>query len=68
MVLSINFSVLDFLKDEGMEIYQPTPAELEAFKEATAPAVLDWLRTVVDPAIIDRVLQTVSDIEEELGL
>jgi len=68
MVLSINFSVLDFLKEEGMDIYQPTPAELNAFKDATGPAVLSWLRTVVDPDLVDRVLETVADIEEELGL
>jgi len=68
MVLSINFSVLDFLADEGMEIYQPTPAELQAFKDATVGPVLEWLNTVVDPTLVDRVLETVADIEEELGL
>ncbi len=68
MVLSINFSVLDFLKEEGMEIYQPTPAELNAFKDATAQPVLEWLKTVVDPTVVDRVLDTVANIEEEMGL
>lgn len=33
---------LEFLKEQGMEVYEPTPEELAAFKEATKPSFDKW--------------------------
>ena len=35
-------SGLDFLRQQGMEIYQPTPAEIEQFRKAAQPAFDRW--------------------------
>ncbi|MCB2054290.1 MAG: DctP family TRAP transporter solute-binding subunit [Geminicoccaceae bacterium] len=35
-------SGIDFLKEKGMEVYEPTPEEIEAFREATRPAFDAW--------------------------
>jgi len=34
---------VDELRQKGMEIYVPTPAEIEAFAKATQPRVTEWL-------------------------
>lgn len=35
-------SGLDFLREKGMEIYEPTAEELDAFRTATKPAFDEW--------------------------
>ncbi|WP_378943007.1 DctP family TRAP transporter solute-binding subunit [Paracoccus sp. R86501] len=35
-----------FLRDKGMEVYEPTPEELTAFREATRPAFDQWAEKV----------------------
>lgn len=35
-----------FLKEKGMEVYEPTPEELTAFREATKPAFDTWAAKV----------------------
>ena len=35
-----------FLKEKGMEIYEPTPEELTAFRDATKPAFDTWAQKV----------------------
>lgn len=37
---------VDFLKENGMEIYEPTPEELAVFREATKPAFDTWAEKV----------------------
>jgi tripartite ATP-independent transporter DctP family solute receptor len=49
------------LKEQGMEIYAPTPEEMALFKEATQKPVIDWLKTKVDPKLIEEALQTVAE-------
>jgi len=51
---------VDKLKAQGMEVYVPSPAEKEQFKKATQPAVIDWLKTQVDPQLIQDVLDAVD--------
>lgn len=59
--------VLDFdtLK-ENMEIYAPTPAELERFKQASMPTY-DWLRKQIGNKVIDDFLSAVSQAERQFG-
>ncbi|SFG62701.1 tripartite ATP-independent transporter solute receptor, DctP family [Palleronia marisminoris] len=33
---------VDFLREQGMEVYEPTEEELQAFREATQPAFDEW--------------------------
>lgn len=33
---------LDYLREQGMEVYEPSEDELQAFREATQPAFDDW--------------------------
>ncbi len=49
------------LQDAGMEVYVPTTAELEMFKQATQQPVIDWLKTKIDPKLIAEMLQVVKD-------
>lgn len=37
---------LDFLRERGMEVYEPTEEELTAFREATQPAFDQWAERV----------------------
>jgi TRAP-type C4-dicarboxylate transport system substrate-binding protein len=40
-----------FLKEKGMEIYEPTAEELQAFREATKPAFDTWAAKVGDDLV-----------------
>ena len=51
---------LGALKEQGMEIYSPTPEEKELFKKATQKPVIDWLKTKVDPKLIEEALKAVE--------
>ncbi|CAN5780904.1 hypothetical protein BH23PSE1_BH23PSE1_03600 [soil metagenome] len=37
---------IDYLREQGMEVYEPTQDELTAFREATQPAFDDWAEQV----------------------
>ncbi|MFC6486582.1 DctP family TRAP transporter solute-binding subunit [Nitratireductor sp. GCM10026969] len=37
---------IDFLREQGMEVYEPTPEEIRAFREATQPAFDTWAAKV----------------------
>jgi C4-dicarboxylate-binding protein DctP len=50
------------LQSKGMEVYTPTEKEIQLFKEATQKPVLDWMRTRIDPALIDEVIKVVSEV------
>lgn len=53
---------LETLAEGGMEIYAPTPEELEQFKQATQKPVVDWLKTQIDPNLVDELLRTVDEV------
>lgn len=49
---------IEFLKSKGMEVYQPTVAELAAFQQKAQPAYLDWLvEQKIDQRWIDLALK-----------
>ncbi len=58
---------IQFLKDKGMEVYAPTPAEKEAFKAAAQPAVIEYLEKQIGRPWIDKVLNAVKATEASLG-
>jgi C4-dicarboxylate-binding protein DctP len=49
-----------------MEIYSPTPAELELFKKAVEP-VTEWLKGEIGAATVDGFLKAVKEAEAALG-
>ncbi|QCO55976.1 DctP family TRAP transporter solute-binding subunit [Pseudorhodobacter turbinis] len=40
-----------FLREKGMEVYEPTEAELQAFRDATKPAFDEWAAKVGDEIV-----------------
>jgi tripartite ATP-independent transporter DctP family solute receptor len=57
----INAMGIQTLADNKVAVYGPTEAELDAFRKAMQPAVLDWLKTKVDPALIAELQKAVAD-------
>lgn len=53
------------LQEAKMEVYAPTAKELEMFKQATQQPVIDWLKTKIDPKLIQEALQAVKDAVAE---
>jgi tripartite ATP-independent transporter DctP family solute receptor len=51
------------LKEKGVAVYTPTPAEIAQFKAATEQPVTDWLKTKVDQTWITGLQAAVKDAE-----
>lgn len=49
-----------------LEIYSPTPDEINMFREKTA-SVKDWLKTEIDPTVVDNFLREVAVSEKKMG-
>ncbi|MGD1819930.1 MAG: DctP family TRAP transporter solute-binding subunit [Pleomorphochaeta sp.] len=59
--------VLDFdTVNSAMEVYVPTTAELNMFKDAAAPTY-DWLRGEIGDEIVDKFLDEVTKSEKRCG-
>jgi tripartite ATP-independent transporter DctP family solute receptor len=58
---------LQFLKDKGMEIYTPTPAQKAQFRAVAQPAVIEFLEKQVGRTWIDKVLNAVKQTEAALA-
>jgi C4-dicarboxylate-binding protein DctP len=65
-----NKLAMDFLAEEGMEIYVPKRAERDRFKGIAQPVVLAWMRenSTIENVWIDELLDAVRVAEEKLGL
>lgn len=57
----INAAGIQTLVDNKLQIYAPTDDEMDQFKKAMQPAVIDWLKTKVDPSLITEVQKAVAD-------
>jgi len=49
------------LTDKGVTVYTPTAAEMDQFRAAAQPAVVDFLKTKIDPKLIDAIQVAVKD-------
>jgi TRAP-type C4-dicarboxylate transport system substrate-binding protein len=58
---------VQFLKDHGMEIYTPTPAQKAQFQAAAQPPVIEYLEKQIGRTWIDRVLKAVKNTEAALA-
>lgn len=55
------------LKEQGMDVYSPTVAEREVFKKMTQKPVIDWMKSQIDSAWIDKVLSAAKDAESHIS-
>jgi len=53
---------LDKLTQAGIKIYSPTEKEKELFKKACQKPVVDWLKTKVEPSLVDEMLKASDDV------
>ncbi|MCL2000856.1 MAG: TRAP transporter substrate-binding protein, partial [Planctomycetes bacterium] len=61
VVIDLNSRVLDNLRKAGMTIYEPTPEELQAWDAAYSGPCEAYLRTQIDPKIIDGFNATIEE-------
>ena len=57
---------VDELKKKGMEVYVPTPAELDSFAKTTQPKVVEWVKTKVPPKWVDYLFKEIDKSRTEL--
>ncbi|MTI18154.1 DctP family TRAP transporter solute-binding subunit [Rhodobacteraceae bacterium RKSG542] len=53
---------IDFLREKGMEVYEPTAEELQAFRAATKPAFDEWA-TRVGPEIVSAFQNAINSVQ-----
>jgi TRAP-type transport system periplasmic protein len=58
---------IKFMQEKGMKVYAPTAKEKATFKDASQKPVVDYLRSKIDKAWIDKILKSVETAEKELG-
>ena len=65
IINAINAVGVSTMAEQGMEVYVPTEAEKELFKQATQGPVIKWMETQIDPALIRDVLGEVDRVIAE---
>ncbi len=56
----LNADGLQTLIKAGVQVYSPTEAEMDMFRKAMQPPVIDYLKTKVDPKLIEELLAAVD--------
>jgi C4-dicarboxylate-binding protein DctP len=56
-----------FLKKNGMTVTTLTPEEKEAFKKASQPPVVEWLKTQIGDELVDEAFAVVEQIKKEIA-
>ncbi|VTU24730.1 Neu5Ac-binding protein [Variovorax sp. SRS16] len=51
------------MADKGVTVYTPTAAELAEFRAAAQPPVIEFLKTKIDPKLIDSIQTAVKDAD-----
>jgi TRAP-type transport system periplasmic protein len=51
------------LAEKGVAVYTPTAAEMGEFRSAAQPPVIDFLKTKIDPKLIDSIQSAVKEAE-----
>ncbi|MCG8515729.1 MAG: DctP family TRAP transporter solute-binding subunit [Halanaerobiales bacterium] len=57
---------VDYVLEHGMEIYKPTPDEMEMFREKSTP-VINWLKNEIGAEPVEEMIKTVEKYSEKLG-
>ncbi len=64
----LNLEMLDVLKEKGMKVTYLTDEQHNLFKEATQPAVLEFIRKGVDnESVIDELYRQIEIVEKKYG-
>jgi len=58
---------IKLIQEKGMKVYAPTAKEKQTFKEASQKPVVEFLKTKIDKAWIDKTFKAVDQAEKELG-
>lgn len=58
---------IKFIQEKGMKVYAPTAKEKQTFKEASQKPVVEFLKTKMDKAWIDKAFKATEQAEKELG-
>ncbi len=56
-----------FLEEQGVEIHDPTAAEKAEFRKLAQGPAIEWLKTQVDPALLEEVMAAVTEAETHFG-
>lgn len=56
-----------FLESEGVTIYDPTAAQKAEFRKLAQGPAIDWLKTQLDPKVLDKVTAAVAEAEAYYG-
>jgi tripartite ATP-independent transporter DctP family solute receptor len=51
------------LAEKGVTVYTPTAAEMAQFRAAAQPPVIEFLKTKIDPKLIDSIQTAVKDVD-----
>jgi C4-dicarboxylate-binding protein DctP len=57
----LNTRIMDNLRKEGMEIYEPTPNEVQAWHDLYGPPCEKYLRSLIDPKIVDSFIAAIEE-------
>ncbi|MBM3300729.1 MAG: TRAP transporter substrate-binding protein DctP [Deltaproteobacteria bacterium] len=55
------------LREKGMQINSLTDKQILEFQKLARPACLTWLKTQMDPKLVDELLKATEDAEKKLG-
>ena len=58
---------IKYLKSKGVDIYFPTPDQMEMFKNSTRKSAVEWLRQNVGDEWVSKVLAATQKAEKKLG-
>jgi TRAP-type C4-dicarboxylate transport system substrate-binding protein len=53
------------LAEKGVTVYTPTATEMAQFRVAAQPPVIEFLKTKIDPKLIDGIQAAVKDAEKK---
>jgi tripartite ATP-independent transporter DctP family solute receptor len=58
---------LEDMKKKGMDIYALSDSETFEFQRLARPGTITWLKTKIDPELVDEFLKAIENAETELG-
>jgi C4-dicarboxylate-binding protein DctP len=60
-------TAIDALRKKGMEVYVPTPAEVETFRKASQGPVVEWLTKQIGKELVDGAFKAVKEAEQAIA-
>jgi tripartite ATP-independent transporter DctP family solute receptor len=66
MVLYSEGLWVDYFRSKGIEVYFPTPDEMEIWKQTIRPHMIEWTKNQIGSDWVDKFLKASEDAEKEL--